>query len=52
MRVAVVKEGLGRVAVSWDPMEAEEETCGEKVVNEVEDTTDMFVNRPGKAENV
>jgi hypothetical protein len=50
LRVAVVKEGLFRVAVSWDPAEAEEETCGEKVVNEVDDTTDTFVNRPEKAE--
>ena len=50
MRVAVVEEGLCRVEVFWDPAGAEEETCGEKIVNEVEDTTDTFVNRPGKAE--
>ena len=50
MRVAVVEEGICRVEVSWDPAEAEKETCGEKIVNEIEDTTDAFFNRPGKAE--
>ena len=34
--------------MSWDP--AEEETCSEKVVNEVEDATDALVNRSGEAE--
>ena len=50
LRVAVVKEGLSRVAVAWDPAKEEEEARDEEIVDEVENATDALGYWPVEAE--
>ena len=50
LRVTVVKKGISRFEVAWDPEKAEKKARGEMIVNDVEDATDGLFDWPGEEE--